>query len=74
MTHRDTARRRAAGAGHKECPLPSSNCDDKLKPDVITASDIAYLKGVYKMDAGAKLQIQQDQIAGEMAAALGQGK
>jgi hypothetical protein len=54
--------------------LLSSNCDDKLKPDVITASDIAYLKGVYKMDAGAKLQIQQDQIAGEMVAALGQDK
>jgi hypothetical protein len=51
--------------------LLSANCDDKLKPSKITASDIAYLRGVYKMDAGAKLQIQQDQIAAEMQKALG---
>ena len=50
--------------------LLSANCDDKLKPSEITPTDIAYLRGVYKMDAGAKLQIQQDQIAGEMAKAL----
>ena len=50
--------------------LLSSNCDDKLKPDAITTSDVAYLRGVYKMDAGATLKIQQDQIAGEMAASL----
>ena len=50
--------------------LLSANCDDKLKPSQITATDIAYLRGVYKMDAGAKLQIQQDQIAAEMAKAL----
>jgi hypothetical protein len=54
--------------------LLTSNCDDKQKPSQITASDIAYLRGVYKMDAGARLQIQQDQIAAEMAAALGGGK
>ena len=48
-----------------------SACDDKLKPDAITQSDIAYLKGVYKMDPGAKLQIQQDQIAAEMQKSLG---
>ena len=47
--------------------LLSASCDDKLKPDAITLSDIAYLRGVYKMDAGAVLQIQQDQIAAEMA-------
>ena len=47
-----------------------SACDDKLKPDAITPSDIAYLKGVYKMDPGAKLQIQQDQIAAEMEKSL----
>jgi hypothetical protein len=46
--------------------LLSANCDDKLKPSEITPTDIAYLKGVYKMDAGAKLQIQQNQIAAEM--------
>lgn len=50
--------------------LLSSRCDDKLKPSQITASDIAYLRGVYKMDPGANLQIQQDQIASEMAKAL----
>ena len=50
--------------------LLSSNCDDKLKPSEITASDIAFLRGIYRMDAGAKLQIQQDQIAAEMAKAL----
>ncbi len=47
--------------------LLTPNCDDKLKPSEITPTDIAYLRGVYKMDAGAKLQIQQDQIAAEMA-------
>jgi hypothetical protein len=46
--------------------LLSPSCDDKLKPSQITATDIAYLRGVYKMDAGAKLQIQQNQIAAEM--------
>ena len=51
--------------------LLSANCDDKLKPSEITPNDIAYLRGVYKMDAGATLQIQQDQIAGEMQKALG---
>jgi hypothetical protein len=50
--------------------LLSSNCDDKRKSDAITASDIAYLRGVYKMDAGANLQIQQDQIAAEMEKAI----
>ncbi|HWY62327.1 MAG TPA: hypothetical protein VNW15_10550 [Rhizomicrobium sp.] len=54
--------------------LLSSRCDDKLKPSEITPTDIAYLRGVYKMDAGATLQIQQDQIAGEMASALAGGK
>ncbi len=47
-----------------------SSCDDKLKPDQITPTDIAYLRGVYKMDPGAKLKIQQDQIAAEMAKAI----
>jgi hypothetical protein len=54
--------------------LLSPNCDDRLKPSEITPTDIAYLRGVYKMDAGAKLLIQQDQIAAEMAATLGGGK
>ena len=51
--------------------LLTPNCDDKLKPDAITPSDIAYLKGVYKMDAGAALQVQQNQIAAEMEKSLG---
>ena len=51
--------------------LLTASCDDKLKPDAITPTDIAYLKGVYKMDAGATLQIQQDQIAAEMQKAIG---
>ncbi len=54
--------------------LMTPNCDDKLKPDRITPTDIAYLRGIYKMDPGAKLLIQQDEIAAEMAASLGAGK
>jgi hypothetical protein len=54
--------------------LLSDACDDGLRPEQITATDIAFLRGVYKMDAGAALTIQQDQIAGEMAAALAGGK
>jgi hypothetical protein len=50
--------------------LLTPNCDDKLKPDAITPADIAYLHGVYKMDAGATLQIRQDQIAAEMEKAI----
>ena len=50
--------------------LLSPNCDDKLKPSTVTPSDIAYLQGVYKMDAGATLLIQQDQIAAEMQKAI----
>jgi hypothetical protein len=48
----------------------SSGCADKLKPDAISASDIGYLRGIYHMDPGASLQVQQDQIAGEMAKSL----
>ena len=51
--------------------LIAPDCDDKLKPDSATASDMAYLKGLYAKDAGASLIVQQDQIAGEMATALG---
>jgi hypothetical protein len=50
--------------------LLAPDCDDKLKPDQIAASDIAYLRGVYRMDPAAKLIIQQDEIASEMAKAL----
>ena len=54
--------------------LLSYNCADKMKPDLVTASDIAYLRGVYRMESGAPLIVQQDQIAGEMANALAGGK
>jgi hypothetical protein len=54
--------------------LLSDNCAEGLKPAAITPTDIAFLRGVYKMDPGANLQVQQDQIAGEMAAALAGGK
>jgi hypothetical protein len=47
--------------------LMAPNCDARLKPDQISASDIGFLRGLYKMDPGASLQVQQDQIAGEMA-------
>lgn len=50
--------------------LLASDCADGLKPAEITQTDIAFLRGIYKMDAGATLAIQQDQIAGEMAKAL----
>ncbi len=49
----------------------SPACDEALKPDTITRSDLAYLRGVYRMDAGASLRVQQSQIAAEMAKALG---
>lgn len=32
--------------------LFSANCDDKQKPAQVSPSDIAYLRGIYKMDAG----------------------
>ena len=54
--------------------LLSPNCDDASKPDAITPTDIAYLRGIYRMDAGATLVIQQDQIAGEMVKALAGGQ
>ena len=51
--------------------LFSADCDDKQKPAQVSPSDIAYLRGVYKMDSGATLQVQRDQIAAEMQKALG---
>ena len=51
--------------------LLAPNCDDRLKPSAITASDVGFLRGVYKMmDPGASLQVQQNQIAGEMAKSI----
>jgi hypothetical protein len=60
-----------------ECrPLPSitnlfvENCGAALKPATITDTDIAYLRGIYKMDPGANFQIQQATIAGEIEKAV----
>jgi hypothetical protein len=44
----------------------AAGCPDTVKPDAISASDIGFLRGVYAMDPGATLQVQEDQIAGEM--------
>jgi hypothetical protein len=56
-----------------ECrPLPSitnlfaAGCGEALKPVSITDTDIAFLRGLYKMDPGANLLIQQSAIAGEI--------
>jgi hypothetical protein len=56
-----------------ECrPLPSitnlfaKGCGEALKPVSITDTDIAFLRGLYKMDGGANLLTQQSVIAGEI--------
>ncbi|HWY62326.1 MAG TPA: hypothetical protein VNW15_10545 [Rhizomicrobium sp.] len=49
----------------------SPGCAAALKPDAISPSDIGFLRGIYRMDPGASLQVQQDQIAGEMQKSLG---
>jgi hypothetical protein len=54
--------------------LLSADCTDGLKPHQITTTDIAFLHGVYAMDPGASLAVQQDQIAGVMASALAGNK
>ena len=57
-------------------PLPSitnlfaANCGEALKPVSITDTDIAFLKGLYRMDPGANLQTQQSDIAREVEKAL----
>jgi hypothetical protein len=52
----------------------ASGCDPKLMPEKLSLSDIGYLRGLYNMDAGATLKIQQDDIAGEMLKAQQAGK
>ena len=47
--------------------LMATNCAGAVAAEAITASDLGYLRGVYRMDPGASLQVQRDQIAGEMA-------
>ncbi len=48
--------------------LMAPSCADK--PLAITASDIGFLRGVYKMDPGATLLVQENDIAAEMAKAI----
>jgi hypothetical protein len=46
-------------------------CDGNLKTDALSPSDIGFLRGVYKMDPGASLIVEQNDIAGEMIKTLG---
>ena len=60
-----------------ECrPLPSitnlfaGDCGEHLKPAAITNADIAFLRGLYRMDPGANILTQQSAIAAEIEKAL----
>jgi hypothetical protein len=46
-------------------------CGEGMATKEMSASDLGYLRGVYKMDAGASLLAQEDGIAAEMAKGLG---
>ncbi len=50
--------------------LTYSDCDDGLKPNEVTDTDLAYLKGIYSVDPGEGLRNQQDDIAAEMEKTL----
>ncbi len=50
--------------------LLSPACDAARKPDAIGAYDLAYLRGLYRMDAGGNLARQRNSIADEMKKAL----
>ncbi len=60
-------------------PLPSvtnlifAGCDAALKPAEASGADIAYLKGLYRIDPGESLRNQQDDIAAIMENALAEG-
>jgi hypothetical protein len=49
--------------------MMAAGCDQKV--DGITATDLAYLRGLYKMDADKSLLFQQDNIADVMADTMG---
>ena len=43
-----------------------SGCDGRLRPDQATDSDLADLRGIYRVDPGEALRNQQNDIAAEM--------
>jgi hypothetical protein len=51
--------------------LVSPDCGADLKPTAITDTDLAFLKGVYSMDAGASLLQQQTYISDQIGKSLG---
>jgi hypothetical protein len=51
--------------------LLSQGCDAKSKPDAITDLDLAYLRGLYRMDAGGTLLQQRGSIVVQIKKSLG---
>jgi hypothetical protein len=49
--------------------MMAAGCDQKV--DGITATDLAYLRGLYKMDADKSLLFQQNNIADVTADTMG---
>jgi hypothetical protein len=50
--------------------LLSPGCDASRKPDAITNLDLAYLRALYRMDAGGTLLQQRGSIAYQMKKTL----
>ena len=50
--------------------LMSPECPGSGMTQALSATDLAYLKGVYEMDPGGSLLTQQSTIAAEIAKAL----
>jgi hypothetical protein len=50
--------------------LMAKDCDASQRPNAITDIDLAYLRGLYKMDAGGTLQQQQRDIADQIKSGL----
>jgi hypothetical protein len=46
------------------------DCDKGVKSDRATDADLAYLRGVYKVDPGESLRNQRNDIAAEIEKAL----
>lgn len=51
--------------------LMASGCAPEMKPAALTDIDVTYLRGLYKMDAGASYRGQRASIAFQMKKALG---
>ena len=49
----------------------TQGCDESLKPDTLSQTDIAYLSALYKMNPDVMLQYQQSSIAHQMETAAG---